>query len=646
MKKHLFGAALIVCLVTLSGMALAQTIDDVQSYDPLTGTGNSPYDGQTVTLSGAIYVVKGTFNGGTHYFKDGTGGISFYDSGAIGLDYGTEIEVTGTVGLYGSEYQLNGTTITVTGSGPDPTPLSALPEEVLYDYEYVGDFVSVIGEVVAVTSSSFSIAAADSSLLVYIDSDTGIDLSGVQVGDIYKAAGACVNYNGLIEIKARRQGDLVEDPLGDTVPVIDQINCANWVPMAADPIVVSAEIVDDSAVSYATLYYRDSDGEVGGSWNPLAMSNTGGDTYTGTIPGGHMDSQVDFYIKAVDDAAQVTTNPGAAPDVFYSVAVGITPIYDMQYAHPDSSNQAGAYNGKFLNIRGIVIAGTGQVGAPSRFIIQEEEKNPATKSYAYGGAFVYEGTSTYAYYQGDMVEIGGIGNEYNNLTQILPHNANAVNLLSFGNDLPEPSRVTTNELADDSMHEVDGTGRRGEAWESVWVKTFPAAVLDTLGYGDFIISDTNARLDSLVVAPYAGTLLYEPMNGDILKITSYMTYDYGDYVIVPISDANIDVTILTDVDTPTVQKVGGFRSIAPNPFNPVTTIKFAVNSDNLVQLNVYNLRGEKIRTLVQETLPTNEYSFVWDGKSDNGENVSSGQYFARLRIGKEVVQVRKMSLIK
>jgi len=42
----------------------------------------------------------------------------------------------------------------------------------------------------------------------------------------------------------------------------------------------------------------------------------------------------------------------------------------------------------------------------------------------------------------------------------------------------------------------------------------------------------------------------------------------------------------------------------------------------------------------------NEYSFVFDGKGDNGSSLSSGQYFARLRIGKEVVQVRKMSLIK
>jgi len=132
-----------------------------------------------------------------------------------------------------------------------------------------------------------------------------------------------------------------------------------------------------------------------------------------------------------------------------------------------------------------------------------------------------------------------------------------------------------------------------------------------------------------------------------LVITSYMTYSYGDYAIVPTSDESVVIFDPTAVDdTPAMQSAGGFRSIAPNPFNPSTTIKFTVNRDNLVQLNVYNIRGEKVRTLVQDSLPMNEYTFVWDGKSDNGQSVSSGHYFARLRIGNEVVQVRKMALIK
>ncbi len=488
--------------------------------------------------------------------------------------------------------------------------------------------------------------AGDSTLVCYIDSDTGINIGDVNVGDLYQVLSPCVVYNGLIELKPRKQGDLIENPGGDTVPVIDEINCANWVPMAADPITVTALITDNSAVASANVYYRDSDGENPGSWYMVAMSNTYGDNYSGTIPGGHGSSQVDFYIEATDDGAQTGTNPGDAPGGFLSVAVGITTIYDMQYVHPDSLSGAAAFDGKFLNIRGIITAGTTQVGSPSKFIIQEADKNPETNSYAFGGVLVYEGTASTAYYQGDLVEIGGICDEYNLLTEMIPHNANAINLLDFSQDLPEAARVSTRELADDSTADIDGDGRLGEAWESVWVETFPATVIDTLGYGEYIVSDTGARADSLVVDPII-ELTYLPVINDVLVITSYMTYSYGNYSIVPISDESIEIFDPSGVnDTPAVQSAGGFRSIAPNPFNPSTTIKFAVNRDNLVQLNVYNIRGEKVRTLVQGTLPMNEYTFVWDGKSDSGQTVSSGHYFARLRIGAEVMQVRKMALIK
>ncbi len=647
MKKHLFGAALVVCLVAASGMAMAQTIDDIQYYNPETGAPDSPHAGQTVTVSGTIYVVKATYNPGTHYIQGATGGITFYDASLNGLNYGTEVQVTGTVGTHSGEIQIANPSVAVTNpTGPEATPIPFTPEEVLYDYEVVGNFVSVTGYISVVTSSGFQMAAGDSNLVVYIDNTTGIDFDDVAVGDHYKILSPCVVYNGLIELKPRRQGDLIENPDGDTLPVIDGITCANWVPMAADPIIVNATITDDDAVASANVYYRDSDGETPGSWSSVAMSNTSGDTYSATIPGGHGSSQVDFYVEATDSGAQTVTNPGSAPEGFLTVAVGITSIYDMQYAHPDSISGNSAYDGKFLNIRGIVTAGTNQVGVPTKFIIQEADKNPETNSYAFGGVLVYEATAASSFYQGDLVEMGGICDEYNLLTELIPHNGDAVNILDFGQDLPEASRVLTRVLADDSLADVDGNGRLGEAWESVWVETFPATVIDTLGYGEFIVSDTGARADSLVVDPNV-ELTYLPVIDDVLIITSYMTYGWGEYSIVPTSNASIFIYDPSGVDDmPVMQSAGGFRSIAPNPFNPSTTIKFAVNRENLVQLNVYNLRGEKVRTLVQDTLPMNEYTFVWDGKSDNGQSVSSGQYFARLRIGAEVVQVRKMALVK
>ena len=322
----------------------------------------------------------------------------------------------------------------------------------------------------------------------------------------------------------------------------------------------------------------------------------------------------------------------------------------MQTVHPDSASQNNAYNGKFLNIKGVVTAaGALQAGAASKLVVQELAKNPATQSYAFGGVLVYESSGANLYYQGDVVEIGGTGSEFSGLTEMLPHNGNAINLVGFGHALPEPARVKTDAL-DDDRTSSDGNGALGEAWESVWVQTYSAAVIDTAGlaqYREWLISDTGARADSLGVDTYAA-LAYVPTIGDVVHVTGFMDYEFGRFKIRPIDDSYVELTGATPVpnDVPTIEKAGGFRSVAPNPFNPATTIKFVVNRNELVQLNVYNIRGEKVRTLIQDSLPANEYSLVWDGTDDGGKNVASGSYFARLRIGKEVMQVRQMQLVK
>ena len=69
--------------------------------------------------------------------------------------------------------------------------------------------------------------------------------------------------------------------------------------------------------------------------------------------------------------------------------------------------------------------------------------------------------------------------------------------------------------------------------------------------------------------------------------------------------------------------------------------------DNLAQLNIYNIKGELVRSLVNGRLAGGqEYAFAWDGTDARGQQVASGTYFARLRIGTEVLQVRKLQLVK
>jgi hypothetical protein len=89
----------------------------------------------------------------------------------------------------------------------------------------------------------------------------------------------------------------------------------------------------------------------------------------------------------------------------------------------------------------------------------------------------------------------------------------------------------------------------------------------------------------------------------------------------------------------------------PNPFNPSTTISYTIHSRGTsqkparTQLMVYNLLGQKVRTLVDELQSPGAYSIQWNGQSDNGNKMASGIYFYRLLLGEES-QTRKMLLVK
>ncbi len=84
----------------------------------------------------------------------------------------------------------------------------------------------------------------------------------------------------------------------------------------------------------------------------------------------------------------------------------------------------------------------------------------------------------------------------------------------------------------------------------------------------------------------------------------------------------------------------------PNPFNPATTIQYALPQPADVQLTVYNVVGQVVRTLVAEHQAAGRYLVAWDATNDNGQSLSAGIYFYRLQAGGEFHAVRKMLLLK
>ena len=83
----------------------------------------------------------------------------------------------------------------------------------------------------------------------------------------------------------------------------------------------------------------------------------------------------------------------------------------------------------------------------------------------------------------------------------------------------------------------------------------------------------------------------------------------------------------------------------PNPFNSTTTISYQINKKEKVNIEIYNISGEHIITLVNNWQEPGKYKVVWNGKRENGEAISSGIYFIKLKAGNSIKN-KKMILIK
>jgi hypothetical protein len=83
----------------------------------------------------------------------------------------------------------------------------------------------------------------------------------------------------------------------------------------------------------------------------------------------------------------------------------------------------------------------------------------------------------------------------------------------------------------------------------------------------------------------------------------------------------------------------------PNPFNPTTRIDFYLPRDGRVQLVVYDVRGGKVKTLVDEPTRYGHHSVTWDGTDSRGQRASSGVYFYRLEAGNRVI-TKKLIVVK
>jgi photosystem II stability/assembly factor-like uncharacterized protein len=138
---------------------------------------------------------------------------------------------------------------------------------------------------------------------------------------------------------------------------------------------------------------------------------------------------------------------------------------------------------------------------------------------------------------------------------------------------------------------------------------------------------------------------------DIYTSIEFLLISEDDYVYAisyggSINNIYRSVQPTTGIDDFLIQEIQNIKSSNyPNPFNPSTTISFSIPDESKIELSIYNIKGQKVKTLVNEVLTQASHTVLWDGKDKNGKEVSTNVYLYTLRIGDKSVS-RKMLLVR
>ena len=83
----------------------------------------------------------------------------------------------------------------------------------------------------------------------------------------------------------------------------------------------------------------------------------------------------------------------------------------------------------------------------------------------------------------------------------------------------------------------------------------------------------------------------------------------------------------------------------PNPFNPVTTLRYDLPENNMVNITIYDMLGRQVKTLINQAQDAGFKSIIWNAKNDYGKPVSAGIYLYQIQAG-EYISTKKMVLLK
>ena len=661
--------------VVEEGVTRIQRINQVLYSDLLKVADNDTSDqsyffDDTVTIEGIVTVATGLAFAGTDgglkvIFEDFNGGpwsgIVCYDSTGTELGnqpIGRKIRVTGRIDEYGSStYDGNVTEIFTT----QPIQVLGLDPVVPVDTINTGDFRDPLtGEQWGAVWVEILDATVIRNTLDYgqwtIDDGTGEIKIGTNstaeeweewerppMGTFVESIrGWVYNRHGFYDdstafkLEPNYPSDIT---FGAGPPLITMVERDPCVPMDGADVEISAIITDNSVVSVVTLYFRlyDESGNAG-SWQSLSMNNSMNDKWVGSLAASvhGQGTACEYYIAASDDGVdQSEIKTSNFPDInngnylgFWSIEDGIS-VANIQYSPWPSG--VSPYVDCYVSIAGIVTVDSVDYlsGSYHSYAMQSESEQ-------WSGIF-FNGENLPGFSRGDEVSITGKVIEYYGSTKI--DNVSSITVLSTGNTLL-PLDVGTADLAQD--------GDEHESYEGCLVVVSDVTVTSVNTYDWSIKDETNINclMDDDMATMEADNYMSTLVANDMLEtVSGIFNYSFGTYKI-QVRDM-VDLGQGLTIEDEDIGLVKGFALYPnyPNPFNPETRIRFQLPQKSGVELVVYDILGQRVRTLVTEIMDAGLHQVTWDGLNYDGNEVASGMYIYRIKAG-EYFANQKMLLVR
>jgi len=436
---------------------------------------------------------------------------------------------------------------------------------------------------------------------------------------------------GLITINPRTLQDII---IAAVPPNITAASRNPAVPTSAQGVTVRANIRDgDGTVASANVVYNVNRG----AFQTVAMTTTNDTSYTAVIPAQANTAFVQYFIKSTDNQGNASSNP---PDTstakfFYFVKdaglairdVQFTPFRDGRSGFTDAqvtltgtvTSAKNFFNGSFIN---------------RAYYLQDDAA-------LWSGIQVFDPVDSVGL--GDNVTVTGTVQENFQLTRLT--NITSFTRNSSGNPVPAPVVVTTSEIATNGVN--------AEAYESVLVEVRNVTVTVPFSdggsnFGEFSVSDGSGNLRIDDESGHAYTQLDTMWKGGekIAFIRGIQHFHNSNYKIQPRNNADLGPFTVSVQETPdNLPRTFALEQNYPNPFNPETIIKYELPKQAAVSINIFNILGQKVRTLLDNVQPAGAYAIRWDGANDRGVRVPSGVYFYQMKSA-DFVKMHKMLLLK